>query len=177
VIRFLDIIFSLLGLIVCAPLILFLILIGYFDSSSPIFLQERLGKNEKKFCLFKIRSMKVGSPATSSHLIDKDNITKFGSFIRYWKLDELLQLWNVIKGDMSLVGPRPCLPSQFLVIQERREKKVFRVRPGISGLSQLRNIDMSMPKQLALTDAELIDKMSLRLYLSILISTLFRKSI
>ena len=89
--------------------------------------------------------MKVNTPSMASHLIHKKSVTKFGKIIRLLKLDELPQLINVINGDMSLVGPRPCLFNQYELIELREKYKVFTVKPGITGLSQIKGIDMSKP--------------------------------
>jgi lipopolysaccharide/colanic/teichoic acid biosynthesis glycosyltransferase len=111
-IRFLDFIFSLFGLILISPMIIVLLLIGYFDTGSPIFRQERVGKGKQPFRLMKFRSMHVNTNSVATHLASAASITPFGSFLRKSKLDELPQLWNVLVGDMSLVGPLPNLFNQ-----------------------------------------------------------------
>jgi lipopolysaccharide/colanic/teichoic acid biosynthesis glycosyltransferase len=105
--------------------------------------------------------MKIGTSSSGTHLINSLNITWFGSFLRKFKLDELPQLFNVLIGDMSLVGPRPCLPNQKKLIIERKKRRVFNVRPGITGLAQVLGIDMSTPSLLAKTDSKMIKKMNL----------------
>jgi lipopolysaccharide/colanic/teichoic acid biosynthesis glycosyltransferase len=107
--RFFDFVFSLLGLIILSPIILVLFIIGLFDTGSPLFRQERLGLNQKPFHLMKFRSMHVNTHAVATHLVQFSAITKWGSFLRKSKLDELPQLFNVLVGDMSFVGPRPNL--------------------------------------------------------------------
>ena len=111
-IRFLDIVFSLFGLVAGFPILVVLYLIGLFDTGSPLFRQERVGRYKKPFTLVKFRTMKVDTASVASHLVSSASITKFGGFLRRTKLDELPQLWNVLKGEMSLVGPRPGLFNQ-----------------------------------------------------------------
>ena len=163
-IRLFDIFFSFFGIILLSPIFLIIFLISFFDTYSPLFYQERIGLNEKKFILVKFRTMKLNTPSSESHLIDISAITKFGFFIRLIKLDELPQLWNVLKGDMSFVGPRPCLFSQKKLIDERIKYKVFEVRPGITGLAQISGITMKTPRLLAYTDAKMISNMNLLKY-------------
>jgi len=108
-------------------------------------------------------------------LVDAAAITSFGAFLRHTKLDELPQLWNVLKGEMSLVGPRPCLFNQTDLISERASLGVFDARPGITGLAQLNNIDMSTPKLLAETDARMLREMTIANYLKYVFLTLSGK--
>lgn len=100
-IRILDILFSFLALIIFFPLLMILYLIGYLDTGSPLFIQKRVGLNQKEFKLFKFRTMKIGTLSTSSHLVNQSQITAFGHFLRKYKLDELPQLLNVVKGDIE----------------------------------------------------------------------------
>lgn len=175
VIRLLDIIFSVLGLLIGLPIFCILLIIGWFDTGSPIFQQERVGRFQKPFTLVKFRTMRKDTAHVASHLASASSITPFGRFLRRTKLDELPQLWNVLKGDMSLVGPRPCLFNQHELIQERESKGVFNVRPGITGLAQINDIDMSTPKLLAETDAKMIKTLSYTNYLTYLIQTIYGK--
>lgn len=154
--RLFDIMFSFSGLIILSPIILILLIVVFFDTGRPLLRQERLGKGKKSFCLMKFRSMHVNAPSVATHLASASLITTFGGFLRKSKLDELPQLWNVFMGDMSLVGPRPNLFNQEELIEERESRGVYSVRPGITGLSQINNIDMSTPKLLAETDAKMI---------------------
>ena len=119
--------------------------------------------------------MKVDTASVASHLASVSSITKLGGFLRKTKLDELPQLWNVLKGDMSLVGPRPNLFNQDELIAEREALGIYAVRPGITGLAQINEIDMSTPKLLAETDARMIREMSLRNYFSFIIQTVVGK--
>jgi lipopolysaccharide/colanic/teichoic acid biosynthesis glycosyltransferase len=158
--RIFDILFSFLGLVLLSPILIVLIIIGYFDTGSPIFRQERVGSGMKPFRLMKFRSMHVNAPSVATHLASASSITSFGSFLRKSKLDEFPQLWNVLVGDMSLVGPRPNLFNQEELINERDSRGVYTVRPGITGLAQINKIDMSTPQLLAETDAKMIKNLS-----------------
>ena len=159
-IRIFDIFFSLIGLVFGLPVLLVIWTLGVFDTGSPIFRQERVGRNMKSFSLFKFRTMSRDTASVASHLASSSSITSFGRFLRKTKLDELPQLWNVLKGDMSLVGPRPNLFNQAELIHARDALAVYSVRPGITGLAQIKDIDMSTPELLAKTDAEMISTMS-----------------
>jgi lipopolysaccharide/colanic/teichoic acid biosynthesis glycosyltransferase len=171
-IRIFDIVFSLIGLAVGLPVIVILALIGFLDTGSPIFKQKRVGLNKKPFTLIKFRTMKKGTAQVGSHMVSRDAITKFGVFLRSSKLDELPQLWNVLTGDMSLVGPRPCLFSQHELIYQRERRGVFTVRPGITGLAQISQIDMSTPELLAYTDDKMIKQQSVGQYFKLILTTL-----
>lgn len=174
-IRFFDVMFSFLGLILFSPIFLVLFFIGYFDTGSPIFRQIRVGKNRHPFALFKFRTMHVNTKSVATHLVQQSSITKFGSFLRKTKLDELPQLWNVFMGDMSLVGPRPNLPNQEELIQERAARSVYAVRPGITGLAQIQEIDMSTPKLLAEKDSEMIANLNIANYFKYILLTVSGK--
>lgn len=175
IIRTLDFIFALLGLVCASPVLLVLTLIGLRDTGSPIFCQTRVGRHQKPFTLVKFRTMKVGTASVASHLASASAITPFGNFLRKSKLDELPQLWNVLKGEMSLVGPRPCLFNQEVLIAEREMRHVFDVRPGITGLAQVNTIDMSTPELLAETDARMIESLTLRNYFAYILQTVTGK--
>jgi O-antigen biosynthesis protein WbqP len=163
-IRLLDIVFSFLGLILFLPLFILIFFIGFLDKGFPLFIQKRVGLNLKNFTLIKFRTMKIGTLSAGTHLIDSLNITHFGHFLRKFKLDELPQLLNVLMGHMSLVGPRPCLPNQKRLIIERKKRGVYKVKPGITGLSQVCGINMSRPILLAKTDFRMIKQMNLYYY-------------
>ncbi len=173
--RPLDIAFSATGLVVASPLLIGATIIGYFDTGSPLFVQERIGKDQKSFKLVKFRTMKVATESVASHLVDNTSITKLGKVLRKTKLDELPQLLNVLKGEMSLVGPRPNLFNQHDLIEAREEMHVYDVLPGITGLAQLSGVDMSTPELLAKTDKEMIDNLSLKNYFSYIIRTALGK--
>jgi len=173
--RLFDIIFSFLGLLLLSPILFILIIIGYFDTGSPIFHQERVGKGKQPFRLMKFRSMHVNAQSVATHLASASSITPFGSFLRKSKLDELPQLWNVFVGDMSLVGPRPNLFNQEELIYERDLRGVYSVRPGITGLAQINKIDMSTPQLLAETDAKMIEELNTFGYFKYILLTVFGK--
>lgn len=173
--RVFDIIFSFVGLLFLSPILLILFVFGYFDSGSPIFRQERVGKGKRPFRLMKFRSMHVNAPSVATHLASASSITNFGAFLRKSKLDELPQLWNVLVGDMSLVGPRPNLFNQEELIHERDSLGVYSVRPGITGLAQINKIDMSTPQRLAETDAKMIQELNTFGYFKYIFLTLFGK--
>lgn len=174
-IRFFDVVFSFVGLVLLSPILIVLVAIGYFDTGSPIFRQERVGKGKQPFRLMKFRSMHVNAPSVATHLASASSITRFGSFLRKAKLDELPQLWNVFVGDMSLVGPRPNLYNQEELIEERDSRGVYSMRPGITGLSQINKIDMSTPQLLAETDAKMIQELNTLGYFKYIFLTVFGK--
>ena len=174
-IRLLDFFFASIGLVFGSPILVLLILVGLFDTGSPIFRQQRLGRNQKPFILIKLRTMRVGTASIPSHLASTSSITSFGHFLRRTKLDELPQLWNVLKGEMSLVGPRPGLFNQEELTEARKRHGVFAVRPGITGLSQINKIDMSTPELLAQTDAEMIRTASITNYFKYILLTVIGK--
>jgi O-antigen biosynthesis protein WbqP len=174
-IRFFDFIFSFFGLLLLSPIIVLLWLIGLLDTGAPIFAQERVGKYKKPFQLYKFRSMDVNTKSVATHLASQTSVTKWGSFLRKSKLDELPQLFNVLKGDMSLVGPRPNLFNQEELIQERENRGVYNVVPGITGEAQINKIDMSTPQLLAETDALMTKNLTFKKYIYYIIVTVLGK--
>ena len=170
--RKIDIIFSLFGLLISFPL---LVVIYILNGHSALFLQERVGRNKVPFILIKFRTLKQGTESVATHLLTPESVTRFGMFLRRSKLDELPQLWNVLIGDMSIVGPRPNLFNQKALIAERDALSVYRVRPGITGLAQINEIDMSTPELLAMTDAKMIKEMSIANYFRFIMKTLAGK--
>ncbi|MCQ4256683.1 sugar transferase [Stutzerimonas stutzeri] len=174
-IRLFDFVFSLVGLVVGLPVLFVLTIIGSFDTGSPIFRQVRVGRHQKPFTLVKFRTMRVDTVSVATHLANSASITRFGHFLRKTKLDELPQLWNVLKGDMSLVGPRPGLFNQEELTEERAKRGVFDVRPGITGLAQVSAIDMSTPALLAETDQKMIDSLTLADYFKYIFMTVAGK--
>ena len=169
--RFFDILFSLFGLIIFFPLFFLIFVIGLFDTGSPLFIQKRVGLNLESFNLIKFRTMKMNTLSSGTHLVDPSNITHFGYFLRKYKLDEFLQLWNVFIGNMSLVGPRPCLLNQKRLINERKKRGVFNVKPGITGLAQVSGITMKTPTLLSKTDLKMIKQMNLYYYFYYILKT------
>ncbi|WP_312703792.1 sugar transferase [Stutzerimonas nitrititolerans] len=174
-IRVFDFVFSLLGLVLGLPVLLVLTFIGLFDTGSPIFWQVRIGRHQKPFTLVKFRTMKVETASVATHLASSASITRFGHFLRKTKLDELPQLWNVLKGEMSLVGPRPGLFNQEELTEERAKRGVFDVRPGITGLAQVNEIDMSTPALLAETDQKMIQSLTVADYFKYIFLTVAGK--
>ncbi len=170
-IRIFDFLFSFFGLLFLWPVLLIICVLGYFDTGAPVFRQERVGRNKKPFTLIKFRTMPVNTQSVATHLVGANSVTKLGGFLRKTKLDELPQLINVVKGEMSLVGPRPCLFNQQELIEERESRGVFDVLPGVTGLAQVNEIDMSTPKKLAEWDQKMIQTMSLKNYFTYIIQT------
>lgn len=164
-IRLLDFLAAVFGLILLSPLILIIAFILIIEHRKPFFIQKRVGKDQKLFTLIKFRSMSPKAANLPTHEISADLITKTGKLIRATKLDELPQLLNVLKGEMSLVGPRPCLPTQEELISERASRGVFSLRPGITGPAQVQNIDMSTPKKLAIEDSKMVGNLKVSDYL------------
>jgi len=173
--RLLDLLFSMVGLVLLSPVLVVVLIIGWFDTRSPLFRQERVGRYQKSFVLVKFRTMRPDTASVASHLADASAITPLGRFLRRTKLDELPQLWNVLKGEMSLVGPRPCLFNQQALIDEREKRGVYKVRPGITGLAQVQEIDMSTPQKLAQTDARMLATLTLRDYFRYILQTVTGK--
>lgn len=170
--RLFDLVLSLTGLTLGIPFFILLYVVGWLDTRAPLFRQQRVGRHQKPFVLVKFRTMRPDTASVATHLADASAITPLGHFLRRTKLDELPQLWNVLKGEMSLVGPRPCLYNQTELIAERAVRGVFEVRPGITGLAQIQGIDMSIPKRLAETDAEMLREMNLSAYFKYIFLTL-----
>ncbi|MCW4442365.1 sugar transferase [Vibrio splendidus] len=170
-IRLLDFFAAFLGLFFFWPILLIVTIIGLFDTGSPIFVQERVGRNKKPFKLIKFRTMSVETKSVASHLASEASITKLGGFLRKTKIDELPQLINVVKGEMSLVGPRPNLFSQEELIKMRDARGVYNVLPGITGLAQVQNIDMSTPELLAKVDKQMIESLTLKDYVKYILMT------
>ena len=173
--RFFDIFLSAIGLLALSPFIIIIGVLGLIDTGSPFFRQKRLGRNQQLFTLIKFRTMRLGTASLASHLAPPTAITQWGAFLRRTKLDELPQLWNVLRGDMSLVGPRPGLPNQHELTQARAALGVFAVRPGITGLAQVQGIDMSTPGLLAKTDALMLRDLDIFSYFKYIFLTIFGK--
>jgi lipopolysaccharide/colanic/teichoic acid biosynthesis glycosyltransferase len=173
--RLLDFVFAVLGLVVASPLLIILTIAGWFDTGSPLFRQKRVGRFKNPFTLLKFRTMKPETAHVASHLADASAVTPLGRFLRRTKLDELPQLWNVLKGEMSLVGPRPCLFNQQELIDAREQLGVFAARPGVTGLAQVNEIDMSTPELLAQTDARMLSSLGIRNYFAYILMTVTGK--
>ena len=171
-----DLVLGLLGCAIALPIgIVIAIVILVFDKAPPIFVQKRVGRDKKIFELIKFRTMKLEAPSIATHLIHENFITPIGAILRLSKLDELPQLWNVLRGEMSLVGPRPCLFDQQELIAERAARGVFDVRPGITGLAQIQGIDMSDIELLVKTESEMLQRLDIFHYFSYVFFTLLGK--
>ncbi len=162
--RWLDFLISLIGLIVLSPLFLILIIAVKIDDPGPAFFtQKRVGIGKSHFNLYKFRSMKMSTPHdTPTHLLENPQqyITRMGRFLRKSSLDELPQIWNILKGDMSIVGPRPALWNQYDLIEERDKYGANDVRPGLTGWAQITGRDKHSIQAKARTDGEYIEKLS-----------------
>ena len=170
--RAFDLLVASASLIIASPVVLACMAAIRLSSRGPaIFRQSRLGLNETTFTCFKLRTMYEETPEAPSHETSASAVTPLGRWLRRLKFDELPQLWNVLRGDMSLVGPRPCLPAQTELIEARRAFELHRIRPGMTGVAQAGGIDMSDPQRLAEVDATYLQKMSLLTDLDILIRT------
>ena len=163
-IRGLDIVFASAGGLLLMPAFLIILAAGWVETRSPLFRQTRVGRHQKPFTLIKFRTMHPTTPTVATHLADSAAVTRLGRVLRRTKLDELPQLWNVIKGEMSLVGPRPCLPQQVELVSARAARGVFDQRPGITGLAQVHGMDMSDAQKLAEWDARMLASFSLAAY-------------
>jgi O-antigen biosynthesis protein WbqP len=149
-----DIVLAIVGLLLTWPIIVVCAVAVRLTSPGPaIFRQTRVGYKERPFICLKLRTMYQGTGDAPTHQTVASSVTPLGHHLRRLKLDELPQLWNVLVGEMSFVGPRPCLPSQTELIAERRRLGVYGLRPGITGVAQVRGIDMSDPQRLAAVDA------------------------
>lgn len=174
-IRICDFCVSAAGLLLLSPFLVLCFIIGYIDTRSPLFAQTRVGQHGRLFTLYKFRSMRPSAPEQATHLSSQIDVTSWGRIMRKTKIDELPQLVNVLKGQMSLVGPRPCLPAQTELISERTRLGVDNLKPGITGPAQIAGIDMSEPRKLAEIDAQLIPQSSLYNYIVLVVFTLIGK--
>lgn len=170
--RIFDIVLATIGLVVAAPLLLAAIVLIRLTSPGPaIFRQIRVGLNEKPFTCLKLRTMYGGTEHVPTHEAGISAITPAGRLLRRFKFDELPQLWNVLKGEMTFVGPRPCLPSQTALIAQRKRYGLYEIRPGITGVGQVAGVDMSEPERLAALDAAYLRDMSLVTDIRLILAT------
>ncbi|MFQ7469669.1 sugar transferase [Amedibacillus dolichus] len=162
--RILDFFMSLLGIVVLSPIFLILAVIIKMTSPGPIlFKQKRVGKNKSHFNILKFRTMRTDTPKDCpTHLLSNPDqyITKIGKFMRKTSLDELPQLFNILKGDMAIIGPRPALWNQYDLIEERDKYKANDVKPGLTGWAQINGRDELEIDVKAALDGEYIEKMS-----------------
>jgi len=171
-IRLLDLILSILGIILLSPLMLIILFLSISQNGSPIYIQDRLGRKMKIFKIIKFRTMRIETPSMPTHKITSQSITHTGKILRKFKLDEIPQLFNVLVGQMSFVGPRPCLESQQELINLRKEVGLYNFRPGITGLAQIKRIDMSNPQLLVKYEIEMMKVMNPYNYFKYIIYTL-----
>lgn len=173
--RAFDLVVAAAMLVVTSPVLVVAMLVIRATSPGPaIFSQVRVGRAGALFACHKLRTMHQGTPSLPTHEAPANSVTAVGKVLRGTKIDELPQLWNVLKGEMSLVGPRPCLPTQTELIGHRKALGVLQAFPGITGLAQIRGIDMSDPKLCAETDAEYLKTASIGLDIRIVIGTIYR---
>ena len=175
--KYLDFTLSLLIVVCLSPVLLLLCILIKMDSPGPIlFKQKRIGKEKKKFNILKFRTMKINTPNdTPTHLLEKPDfyITRTGKFLRKTSLDELPQLVNILKGEMSIIGPRPALWNQYDLIAEREKYKANDILPGLTGLAQISGRDELAVEVKAKIDGEYVEKMSPLLDSKIFFKTVF----
>lgn len=170
--RFIDLILSLLGLLIISPLFVLIMLLNLLFHGYPfLFFQKRPGKEEKFFKMYKFRTMTNETDSSGNPLPDHIRLTHFGKFLRKTSLDELPELINIIKGDMSLVGPRPLLV-KYLPYYTEREKLRHKVRPGLTGLSQVNGRNTLNWDQRLEMDVRYVEKVSLKLDVLIILKTI-----
>lgn len=175
--RTMDIVSSLVGLILLSPLFLLVAILIKLDSKGPIiFKQIRIGKNSKPFYIYKFRSMKIDAPnlSTEEFINASDFTTKVGKFIRKTSIDELPQLVNILKGDMSIVGPRPVIEREVRLLELRKESNVDSILPGITGLAQINGRDNIDDYEKVKYDFEYLSKRNLVLDIKIIINTVLK---
>lgn len=173
--RFLDILFSLIGLIILAiPMLIIALLIKIDDKGPAIFVQKRFGKDKKFFSFYKFRSMKTNAPDVPTHLFKNPEqyLTRLGKILRKTSLDELPQLINILKGDMSIIGPRPALWNQDDLIEERDKYGANSLRPGLTGLAQISGRDELDIEEKALLDGKYTENLSLLMDLKCFFGTI-----
>lgn len=162
--RVIDIIIAFIGSILLIPLLIIIIIAIKIDSSGPIlFKQKRVGKNKKYFKIYKFRTMRIDTPKDKpTHLLENPEqyITKVGRFLRKTSLDELPQIWNILTGQMSIIGPRPALWNQFDLIEERDKYGANNIRPGLTGWAQINGRDELLIPEKAKFDGEYVKRMS-----------------
>lgn len=175
--RGLDIFLSTLGIIILAPFLLLICIFIMIDSKGPIiFTQKRVGKDSTHFNIYKFRTMKVDTPKEiPTHLLDNPNffITNTGRFLRKTSLDELPQLFNILKGDMSIIGPRPALWNQYDLIEERDKYEANSIRPGLTGSAQISGRDELEISLKAKLDGDYTQNISFILDVKCFIGTIF----
>jgi O-antigen biosynthesis protein WbqP len=171
--RAFDVVACGLFLLLFWPILLVVIIAIRMQSPGPaIFRQIRVGKHGRLFTCYKLRTMYSGTANVPTHQVQASSVTPIGEHLRRFKVDEIPQLFNVVIGDMSLVGPRPCLPSQTALVAARQRRGVLEVRPGITGLAQVKGIDMSDADRLAEIDAQYVRTQTLIGDFTLILATL-----
>lgn len=171
--RLIDLLFAVSVIILLGWLLFFVWIAIRLDSpGAGIFAQTRIGRHGKPFTCYKFRTMRDGTKQAGTHELTTSSITRLGRFLRISKIDELPQVINILRNDLSLIGPRPCLPSQNVLVEARHRLGVFEMKPGISGLAQINQIDMSDPERLAQWDFRYGKLRCLTLDLKIAMATL-----
>lgn len=151
------------------------LLIRIKSTGPAIFAQERVGRDGRLFTCYKFRTMAVGTPQRATHEVGEVMVTDIGRFLRRTKLDELPQLFNLLRNEMSLVGPRPCLPVQRELVERRRAASVLSIKPGITGLAQIQDIDMSDPERLVAVESQYLALRTLMFDIKIILATVTGK--
>ncbi len=172
--RLIDITFSMLGIIILSPVLIVVSILIKLESRGPIiFKQLRAGKNSKPFYIYKFRSMKIDTPniATNDFTNASDYITKIGKFIRKTSLDEMPQLFNILKGDMSIVGPRPVILEESELIELRQAHNIDKILPGITGWAQINGRDNIGNKEKVKYDYEYLSRKSVLMDVYIILMT------
>lgn len=174
--RLYDFILAIIGIIALFPVFLILIILIKSDSKGPIlFRQKRVGRNKKHFYILKFRTMSIDSPKdTPTHMLESPEkwITKMGMFLRKTSLDELPQIFNILKGDMSIIGPRPALWNQFDLIEERDKYNAHKLYPGLTGYAQVHGRDELPIREKAKLDGYYVDHISLWMDIKIFFRTI-----
>ncbi|HYF79059.1 MAG TPA: sugar transferase [Symbiobacteriaceae bacterium] len=172
--RLFDVVSSALGLVLLSPFLLVIAILVRLESPGPvIFRQTRVGRDNRPFTIYKFRSMRVGTPNLATDQLTEPYryITRIGRIMRVTSLDELPQLWNIMIGDMSVVGPRPAIFSQELLVQMRTDRGVHRFRPGLTGWAQVNGRDDISDAEKVELDAHYCNNWSLALDMHILLRT------
>lgn len=176
--RIVDIILSIMALIVLLPFFLIFSIIIKVESKGPVFFkQRRIGKDKKEFTIYKFRTMRIDTPKNMpTHMLKnaESYITKFGKFMRKTSIDELPQIFNILRGDMSIIGPRPALWNQYDLIEERDKYDANSINPGLTGWAQVNGRDeLSIPTKAKL-DGDYIKRISLLLDMEIFLKTIIK---
>lgn len=173
--RIFDFVFSLMAFIVFSPIILIICLIIKVTSPGPVlFKQRRIGKDNKEFNILKFRTMRIDTPNVATHLLENPDhwITPIGKFLRKTSLDELPQLINIIKGDMSIVGPRPALYNQYDLKEMRTKANVHKLIPGLTGWAQINGRDEISLEDKVKLDKEYLDRKNISFDIKIIFMTI-----